>query len=114
MATGKGPEVPVGRAEGGEYELAAVVRTVAAVWVEEDEVEDVEVEETDDADALRREWGLPVCRRELCLMLLPEPPALPPIPFPVLSLLSILLLLRATLMVVSVAVAGVIVVLVVE
>lgn len=25
MATGKGPEVPVGRAEGGEYELAAVV-----------------------------------------------------------------------------------------
>lgn len=33
---------------------------MAAVWVEEDEVEDVEVEETDDADALRREWGLPV------------------------------------------------------
>lgn len=55
MATGKGPEVAVGRADGGEYELAAVVRAVAAVWVEEDEVDDVEVEETEDADALRRE-----------------------------------------------------------
>jgi hypothetical protein len=59
-AEGKGPEVPVDREEGGEYELAAVVRAVAAVCVEEDEVEDVEADETEDADALRRECGLPV------------------------------------------------------
>lgn len=109
------------REEGGEYELAAVVRTVAAVWVEEDEVEDVEVEETEDADALRREWGLPVWRRELCLILPPDPSApeptpisFPPPPWLLLLLLWMLLLLRATLTVVSVAVAGVMVVLVVE